>query len=109
MLRRINKTKNRNYLINLNLLSELLIKLDSIFNDANIEPQVKVEQLYKFYQEVVVEELRSVHKKLSDLKMQEELNDYKSEVYDQQKQKAQLVMNKYQVVAKETQNQYKQF
>ncbi len=68
--------------------SELLIKLDSIYSDSNLDPAVKVEQLYKFYVEVALEELRQVHKQLQSLKLQEELSDYKLEVFDGQRQKA---------------------
>lgn len=59
--------------------------------------------------ETVLEELRQVHKQLASLKLSEELNDFKHDAYDQQRQKAQQLLSKWQLVAKETQAQYKQF
>ena len=47
--------------------SEFMAKIDSIYTDSNLEPQTKVDQLYKFYVETVLEELREAHKHLAKL------------------------------------------
>lgn len=41
---------------------ELLGRLDGIFNNADAENSLKAEQLFKFYQEVIAEELKNSYK-----------------------------------------------
>ncbi|CDW83863.1 UNKNOWN [Stylonychia lemnae] len=89
--------------------SELLVKLDAIFLNTDFDNKTKVEELNKFYLEVVHEQLKNEHKKNIQLKLEEEVNDLKISVYEQQKQKATLILNKQQVLTTEYQNQFKQF
>jgi endo-beta-N-acetylglucosaminidase D len=64
--------------------------------------------LYTFYLEVVLEELKNAHKSQLSLKLQEELLVYKANtIYDERSKRAQIILNKYEVLTREYQNQNK--
>ena len=64
--------------------------------------------MYKLYTENVLEEIRSVFRQQLSLKLQEELMQYKvANVYEEQIHKAKLILNKYEVLTREYQNQNK--
>ena len=44
-------------------------KLDSIYNNSEIDTKQKLEDLYKLYLEEILEELKSVHKQQLQLKL----------------------------------------
>ena len=60
-------------------------RLDSIYNNAELDNKAKIEELYKFYLEEVLEELKNAHKTHVSLKLQDELLLYKlGNVYEEQ-------------------------
>ena len=64
--------------------------------------------MYTFYLEVVLEELKNAHKSQLSLKLQEELLVYKANtIYDERSKRAQIILNKYEVLTREYQNQNK--
>ncbi len=48
---------------------ELINRLDAIYNNPELENKDKIEQIYKFYLEEVLEELKSSHKTHVNLKL----------------------------------------
>lgn len=77
-------------------------KLDSIYNNSEIDTKQKLEDLYKLYLEEILEELKSVHKQQLQLKLQEEALVYKANnFYDEQQKRAQIILNKYEVLTRE--------
>lgn len=87
----------------------MLNKLDAIFNNSEAENSDKVEQLSKFYQEIVAEELKNAHKQAMALKIQEEQNNLKIDIMQENLNKSIVILNKHQVLSTEYQNQFKQF
>lgn len=83
--------------------------LNQIVSNQATDNDTKVQELYKFYQERVFEELKSLHKKQIEEKLKEELNDYKCSLYETQLKKAQLIMSKYELLTREYQGQNKSF
>ena len=94
----------------MSFISELVTKLEAIFNSGSADDvKAKAEELYKFYTEVVLEELKSAYKQIINMKLNEELNDFKISVFEQEMKKAQIIMNKYEVLTREYQSQNKTF
>lgn len=88
--------------------NELVTKLEAIYNNPDLDSKAKIEELYKFYLEEVLEELKNAHKQQVQLKLQDELLIYKANnVYDEQQRRAQVILNKYEVLTREYQNQNK--
>lgn len=87
---------------------ELIQRLEAIYNNSELDNAAKVEKLYTFYLEVVLEELKNAHKSQLSLKLQEELLVYKANtIYDERSKRAQIILNKYEVLTREYQNQNK--
>ena len=49
--------------------NDLQNRLDSIWNNAELDNKAKIEEMYKFYLEEVLEELKNAHKQHLDLKL----------------------------------------
>ena len=50
--------------------------------------KAKADELYKFYTDVVLEELKNAYKQIINMKLNEELNDFKISVFEQEMKKA---------------------
>lgn len=49
--------------------TDLVSRLDSIYNNAELDNKAKIEEIYKFYLEEVLEELKNAHKSHLNLKL----------------------------------------
>lgn len=89
-------------------MADLQQRLDAIFNNGELTNQEKVEEMYKFYTAVVFEEFKATHQQMVKLKLQEELNTFRlGSVYTDQIKRAQLILQKYEVLTREYQSQNK--
>jgi hypothetical protein len=60
-----------------------MLKLEAIFSTVtNDNSKEKAEELFKFYNEFVLEELKNTHNKIINNRLNEELNDNKISVYE---------------------------
>ena len=88
--------------------ADLMAKLEAIFGNGEADNKQKCEEMLKFYAEVVAEELKKQHKAAVQLKLQQELLEYKVHiVYSEQVKKAQLIVSKYEILTREYQGQNK--
>ena len=86
----------------------MLSKIDQIYTSADKDDKQKVEELNKLYQEEVHEELKAAHKTEVQLRMKGEFAHFmNANFYDEQQKRAQLVLNKYEVLTREYQSQHK--
>jgi Myosin-like coiled-coil protein len=89
-------------------VADLLAKMDQIFNATDKDDKQKNEELYKFYVDEVHEELKAAYKAEVQLRMKGEFAHFKNgNFYDEQQRRAQLVLNKYEVLTREYQTQNK--
>lgn len=58
----------------------MLAKVDEIFNNGELDKKQKVEALYKYYNETVLEELKRVYRQALQLRLNEELMEYQVSV-----------------------------
>lgn len=66
-----------------------MTKLETIFSSVGSDNvKEKAEELYKFYTDIVLEELKNSHSKIINFKLNEELNDVKMSVFDSELKKA---------------------
>ena len=51
------------------MYSELLNKLEAIYSNGDLDNATKVEELFRYFTEVVLEELKTVHRQAVSLKL----------------------------------------
>ena len=89
-------------------VTDMLAKMDAIASECEGDNKRQVEELNKYYQEVVFEELKNVHKAAVAVRIQEEIIGFKSEtIYEDHLRRANLILNKYEILTREYQNQNK--
>ena len=89
-------------------VADMLAKMDAIASECEGDNKRQVEELNKYYQEVVFEELKNVHKAAVAVRIQEEIIGFKSEtIYEDHLRRANLILNKYEILTREYQNQNK--
>ena len=89
-------------------VADMLAKMDAIASECEGDNKRQVEELNKYYQDVVFEELKNVHKAAVAVRIQEEIIGFKSEtIYEDHLRRANLILNKYEILTREYQNQNK--
>ena len=89
-------------------VADMLARMDAIASECEGDNKKQVEELNKYYQEVVFEELKNVHKAAVAVRIQEEIIGFKSEtIYEDHLRRANLILNKYEILTREYQNQNK--
>ena len=89
-------------------VAEMLARMDGIASENAQDDRKQVEELNKYFEEVVIEELKNVHKATLALRIQEEIIGFKSEtIYEDHFRRANLILNKYEILTREYQNQNK--
>jgi flagellar biosynthesis regulator FlbT len=67
-----------------------------------------LDEMFKYYEEEVFEELKEVHKQIVAKKIMEELMSFKTEsIYEDHLRKANEILNKYEILTREYQSQNK--
>ena len=64
-----------------------------------------MDEMFKYYEEEVFEELKEVHKQIVAKKIMEELMSFKTEsIYEDHLRKANEILNKYEILTREYQS-----
>lgn len=86
----------------------MIARIEAIAQENVGDDKKQVEELNKYYEEVAFEELKNVHKAAVATRIQEEIICFKSEtIYEDHVRRANLILNKYEILTREYQNQNK--
>ena len=84
-------------------------KLKKIYGNQELDNKQKIEQMVKFYYDEVVVDYKKAFQSVIHITSDHALNEFMAEYSGEQAKRAEIIMQKYEVLSKEYQSQAKSF